>query len=132
MLSALAQRVYTGTSGKTRNKEETHLRNSRKKYKKRYGSKDRRGQIRDRTFIDKRPPIVDRRDRIGDWEIDTVIGKNNKGALVTILERKSHFTLMKILSSKRSELVTRSVMDLMKPLERKVCTITADKGKEFA
>ncbi len=48
------------------------------------------------------------------------------------MERKSRFTLMKILSLKRSDLVTASVVDLMKPLEERVCTITADNGKEFA
>lgn len=110
----------------------THLRNSRKKRKKRYGSKDRRGQIRNRVSIDKRPQVVDKRDRIGDWEIDTVIGKNHRGALVTIVERKSRLSLIKILPSKHSDLVTESVITLMKPLKQRTYTITADNGKEFA
>ena len=48
----------------------THLRH--KKYRKRYGSIDRRSQIRNRISIDERPAIVDQRSRIGDFEIDTV------------------------------------------------------------
>jgi IS30 family transposase len=51
-----------------------HLRQSNKKRKKRYGSKDKRGQIRNRVSIDERPAIVSEKTRLGDWEIDTVIG----------------------------------------------------------
>jgi IS30 family transposase len=61
-----------------------HLRHSNKKRKKQYGSKDKRGQIRNRISIDERPEIVAQKTRIGDWEIDTVIGKNHQGALVTL------------------------------------------------
>ncbi len=55
-----------------------HLRQSNKKRKKRYGSKDKRGQIRNRISIDKRSEVVAQKTRIGDWEIDTVIGKNHQ------------------------------------------------------
>lgn len=74
-----------------------HLRYSKKKRKNRYGSKDRRGQIRNMITIDNRPEVVDKHSRIGDWDIDTVIGKNHRGVLVTIVERKSCYALMKIL-----------------------------------
>ncbi|HDL85726.1 MAG TPA: IS30 family transposase [Candidatus Acetothermia bacterium] len=65
-----------------------HLRAQKKRWK-RYGSYDRRGRIPNKVSIDKRPAIVEKRSRIGDWEGDTVIGKNHKGALVTLGERKS-------------------------------------------
>jgi len=65
------------------------LRNSKKKRKKRYGAKEKRGQIRDRVSIDKRPAIVDQKKRIGDWEIDTIVGKDRKDFLITIVERKT-------------------------------------------
>jgi IS30 family transposase len=71
-----------------------HLRHSGKKRKKRYGSSDRRGQIKDRVSIDQRPKSIEKRDRIGDWEIDLVIGKNHKGAIVTIVDRLSLMTLI--------------------------------------
>ena len=55
-----------------------HLRCQRKR-KKRYGSISRQGQIPERVSIEERPEIVDKKTRIGDWEVDT-IGKNHKQA----------------------------------------------------
>jgi transposase, IS30 family len=109
-----------------------HLRQSGKKRKKQYGSKDKRGQIRNRISIDDRPAIVTEKTRIGDWEIDTVIGKNHQGALVTIVDRVSKFTLIKIVASKHAEVVTEATISLLKPYMDKIFTITADNGKEFA
>ena len=63
-----------------------HLRGSRKKKKKRYGKKDSRGQIKDRISIDLRPEVVDNKERIGDWEIDTIIGANHKGRWFLLLK----------------------------------------------
>jgi len=109
-----------------------HLRQSNKKRKKRYGSKDKRGQIRNRISIDERPEIVAEKTRIGDWEIDTVIGKNHQGALVTIVDRFSKFTLIKKVDSKQAEVVTEATILLLQPYLDKTLTITADNGKEFA
>lgn len=72
-----------------------HLRHKNKKHHKRSHEYQRRGTIKNRVCISKRPVVVDRKSRIGDWEIDTVIGKDHKGALVTIVDRKSKFTLIK-------------------------------------
>ena len=55
--------------------------------------------------------------RIGDWEIDTVIGKNHKGALVTIVERKSMFTLIKRIDRKKANMVADATIDLLAPFE---------------
>lgn len=109
-----------------------HLRHGHKKRKKRYGSYDRRGQIKGRISIEERPPIVDTRKRIGDWEIDTIIGKKHKGALISIVERKSKFTLIRKLPKKQADLVAQAAVDLLKPYKEKVFTITADNGQEFA
>ena len=109
-----------------------HLRHSHKKRKKQYGSKDKRGQIRNRVSIDERPEIVEQKTRIGDWEIDTVIGQNHQGALVTIVDRVSKFTLIKKVDSKHAEVVTEATITLLKPYLDKTLTITADNGKEFA
>lgn len=108
-----------------------HLRHSRKK-RKQYASKDKRGQIRNRISIDDRPSIVAEKKRIGDWEIDTVIGKNHQGALVTIVDRVSKFTLIKKVVSKHAEVVTEATIALLQPYLDKALTITADNGKEFA
>ena len=109
-----------------------HLRLSHKKRRKRYSSHDRRGQIHGRISIDERPAVVDTRERIGDWEIDTIIGKKHKGALLTLVERKSKFTLIRKLEKKQTNPVAEAAIDLLKPYEDTVCTITADNGQEFA
>jgi IS30 family transposase len=109
-----------------------HLRRATKKRKKRYGSKDSRGQLCGRISIDARPSIVDTKKRIGDWEIDTIIGKNHKGALLTIVERKSKLTLIQKLPNKQAKSVTDATIRLLKPYKKTVFTITSDNGKEFA
>ena len=110
----------------------THLRQCHKQRKKKYGSKDKRGQIRNRVSIDERPAIVAEKTRIGDWEIDTVIGQSHQGALVTIVDRVSKFTLIKKVDSKHAEVVTAATITLLQPYLDKTLTITADNGKEFA
>ena len=110
----------------------THLRQCHKQRKKKYGSKDKRGQIRNRVSIDERPAIVAEKTRIGDWEIDTVIGQNHQGALVTIVDRVSKFTLIKKVDSKHAEVVTAATISLLQPYLDKTLTINADNGKEFA
>jgi len=110
-----------------------HLRHARKKRKKRYGGSDRRGEIKDRVSIDNRPKRIEKRDRIGDWEIDLVIGKNHKGAIVTIVDRLSLMTLIAKVGSKHAELVTKATTSLLRRYKRHGAhTITADNGKEFS
>ncbi len=109
-----------------------HLRCGRRKYRKRYGSKQRRGRIVGAVSIDKRPKIVDAKSRIGDWEIDTMTGKQRKGALLTIVERRSKFTLIKKLPDRNAKRLSSAVAHLMRPYKDKVLTITVDNGKEFA
>jgi len=108
------------------------LRTQGKRYRKRGSSKDKRGQIKNAVSIDERPAIVDEKSRIGDWEIDTVIGKNHKQALVTIVERKTKFMVMKKVENKTAELVAAATIELLRPYKDRVLTITADNGKEFA
>lgn len=107
------------------------LRHSGKR-RKQYGSKDKRGQIRNRVSIDDRPLIVSEKTRLGDWEIDTVIGKNHQGALVTIVDRVSKFTLIKKVASKHADIVAEATITLLRPYLDRALTITADNGKEFA
>ncbi|WP_256216575.1 IS30 family transposase [Nitrosomonas ureae] len=57
-----------------------------KQRRKRYGKTDRRGIIPNRQSIEQRPAIVDARSRIGDWEADTIIGKNHRQAIVSLVE----------------------------------------------
>ncbi len=108
-----------------------HLR-CKKKRKKRYGAYSRRGQIPHQVSIDERPSIVDTRSRFGDWELDTVIGKNHKQALVTIVERKARLSVSKKVTRKTSECVTNAIIELLTPFKSWVHTLTADNGREFA
>ena len=108
-----------------------HLR-CQKQRRKRYGSYSRRGQIVDRISIDDRPAIVEKRSRLGDWELDTVIGKNHQQAIVSLTERKSRFTLIHKVEQKSAQLVTQAIIKLLAPFSDKVITLTSDNGKEFA
>jgi IS30 family transposase len=82
--------------------------------------------------IDERPAIVDEKTRVGDWEIDLVIGKGHSCALVTIVERATSITVTKRVNSKSADIVTAATISLLKPYKAAVLTITADNGKEFA
>ena len=109
-----------------------HLRHSSRKQRKRYGTKQLRGRIAGQVSIDLRPAIVDAKTRIGDWEIDTVTGKNSKGYLLTVVERKSKFVLVKRVSDRQSDQVAKAVVRLLRSYKENVLTITADNGKEFS
>jgi len=108
-----------------------HLRHQKKAYRKRYGSAHNRTGIPNRVGIEKRPESVNNREQVGDWEADTIIGKNHKGAIVTLDERKSKLRLAAPLKSKKAEAVQHAMIKVMKPLKKFVKTITYDNGKEF-
>ena len=110
----------------------TYLRHKNKKYHCRSNDYRSRGTIIDRVMIDKRPQIVEKKSRIGDWEIDTVVGKDHKGFLVTVVDRKSKFTLIKNVVSKHAQVVTEALIEMITPLKGITHTITSDNGKEFA
>jgi transposase, IS30 family len=109
-----------------------HLRTQGKRYRKRGSSKDRRGIIKNRIDIDQRPPIVEQRERLGDLEIDTIIGKNHQGAIVTINDRASGMLKMKKLESKDAEQLAIETIALLQEWRPFLHTITSDNGKEFA
>lgn len=108
-----------------------HLR-SQKKRRKRLHGQDRRGQLSGRRSIEERPAIVDDRSRIGDWEVDTIIGKQHQQAIVTLTERKSRFALLGKVSKRSAEQVRESLVQLLRPFLDKLKTMTGDNGKEFA
>jgi len=108
------------------------LRHQNKKYTKRSSQYKSRGQIKDRVNISERPKVVEDKTRFGDFEVDTIIGKDHKGAIVTLVDRKSKYTLMKIVESKHADIVTKAIIDLLYPIKHLLHTITADNGKEFS
>ena len=108
-----------------------HLR-CQKARKKRYGAPDRRGQIKGRVSIDERPSVVNERSRVGDWEADTVIGKQGGTVLVTLVERKTRLTVIGKAPNKTALEVTAAILKGLMPLASQVQTVTYDNGKEFA
>lgn len=109
----------------------TYLR-CKKKYKKRNGVRDQRGQIKNRVSIDERPSIVEKRSRIGDWESDTIIGRQHKQALVSLTERKSGLALLYKVERRTKDKTEKAMKQLLYSIKAKVHTITSDNGKEFA
>lgn len=107
-----------------------HLRHGTKR-RRRYGSYRPPGPIPNRVGIEERPAIVERRERVGDWEADTVIGKG-RPALVTLVERRSRLLRVAKVARRASEEVEAAVVALLAPLREQVHTITADNGSEFA
>ena len=101
--------------------------------RKKYGSSlSGRGQIPNRRGIEQRPTHIERREEVGHWEGDTIIGANHKHAIVTIVERKTGLLLMKKVERKTAQLVSEACIELLKPYQTMVKTITFDNGKEFA
>jgi IS30 family transposase len=70
--------------------------------------------------------------RIGNCEIDTIIGKRHKGALLTLVERKTEFTRIRKFEKKHADLVAEAAIDFLYPYQEKLFTITSDNGQEFA
>jgi len=110
----------------------THLRNQGKRYRKRGSKKDTRGIITGRVDISQRPPEVEKKQRFGDFEIDTVIGKNHQGALVTINDRATGLVRIRKVATKEADIVAQATIEALKEFENSIHTITADNGKEFA
>lgn len=108
-----------------------HLRTARRHRKKRLNRKHQRGQIPNRVMINQRPEIVNTKQRFGDWEVDTIIGKNHKTAILTATERKSQFELMVKTNGTKAASITKQMINLLVPFKAFVKTITSDNGKEF-
>ena len=88
--------------------------------------------IPDRTSIHDRPAEADGR-RFGDWEMDLVIGKGQKSAMLTLCERSKNYLLMaKLPHGKNPEKVADTAIRLLFPYRKHVLTITTDNGSEFA
>jgi len=109
-----------------------HLRRQGRKYRKRGCSKDSRGIIPNKVNISQRPSIVDKKQRFGDLEIDTIIGKNHKQAIVTINDRAAGVLWMKRIEHRTAQQVYEATLELLEPYAPLIKTITSDNGKEFA
>ena len=110
----------------------THLRRGNKVYRKRYGSKDKRGKIKNRVDIDHRPDVANERGAVGHWEGDTVKDTPNNRSIVTLVDRKSRLTITASVDSLHADVVARAIIAVLTPLAAWVQTLTMDNGREFA
>ena len=96
------------------------------------GRKTKVRHIPDRTSIHDRPAEADGK-RFGDWEMDLIIGKGQKSAMLTLCERSKNYLLMaKLPHGKNPEKVADTAIRLLFPYRKHVLTITTDNGSEFA
>ena len=107
-----------------------HLRGARKRRRKRYAAYDSRGRLAGKKMIGERPAVVERRSRLGDWEIDTVHG-TTKAGVVTIVERRSGLVRIGKLERITKEQTEKRTIRLLLSEKDRVKTITADNGGEF-
>jgi len=123
---------YLHKDGKSGGTLYNYLRRQGKKRRKRYGTSNNRTGIPNRVDIDERPESANTREEVGHWEADTMIGKNHKGVIVTLDERKSKLRLAFPLQSKNAEDTAQAIITLLTSIKPYVKTITFDNGKEFA
>ena len=110
-----------------------YLRQSNRKRRKRYGSSEKRGRIVNRVGIEERPAVVDRRERIGDWESDTLEGAKGCGYIASHVERLTRLTLLAKLPDKKAESFNGATRRLFgRHAQVPLLTMTVDNGKEFA
>jgi IS30 family transposase len=88
--------------------------------------------IKNKKSIDIRPDIVLTNEEFGHYEIDLIIGAEGKGAILTIVERKTKFLLMEKLKGKNAKELAKTMINVMLPYKNCIKTITSDNGTEFA
>jgi len=110
----------------------THLRQSPKKRRKRYGAPDSRGRLAGKRHISERPAEVESRIKPGHWEIDTIVGSDRgRHSIVTLVERTTGYVVMGKLEFHRAGECAAKVIELVRRHPGRVKTITSDNGSEF-
>jgi len=102
------------------------------RHRKRGRRKDCRGQISNRVFIQDRPAIVEQRERLGDFEVDLMMGKDHQGALVVMTDRATLKTELVKVKSKRTKVVSRAIKIALAPYKEVLQTLTFDNDQAFA
>lgn len=103
----------------------------RHRYRKRIHKYCKRGGWDTRRPISERPAIVETRSRLGDWEADTIIGRQQKGSILSLVERRSRFCLLEKLANRSPDTLADAACERLMPIKDKVLTITSDNGIEF-
>jgi IS30 family transposase len=110
----------------------THLRRKGRRYRKRGSSKDSRGQIVGRVGIEKRPKEADNRSEFGHLEVDTIIGKNHKSAIITLNDMASGMLWMGKVETRDAESVKIKLSQMLEEIRPFIKSVTGDNGKEFS
>lgn len=108
-----------------------HLR-CQKQRRKRYASYSRHGQLLDRISIDEWPATVDLHYRIGNWELDNIIGEGHKQAIVSLTDRKSRYTLTQKVKRKKTSCASKAIFSLLSTIYDQVHTLNSVNRKELA
>ena len=91
----------------------------------------RRDIYTDRRKITERPHYVEQRSQLGDWEGDTVYGADRHHSIVTLVERKTGYAIIKKISARTIAEVNRVVLDAIHAHPLRFHSITFDNGFEF-
>ena len=102
-----------------------------KRRRKRGNYKDTRGLIPNRVSIEKRPAIVGKRKHYGDIEVDLIMGKNHKSALLVTVDRSTLTITMNKLSGKNASEIAKIIIKRMKKLPQ-LKTMTFDNDLAFS
>ena len=108
-----------------------HLRQAAKRRRKRYGANDSRGVMGGKRHISERPRSADNRSRVGHWELDTVIGNHDQHCIVTLVERKTKYTIIGKLTRRDTANTNKRLIQLIRREPGRFKTITSDNGTEF-
>lgn len=100
--------------------------------RKRRNQNENRGLIKDRTSIDKRPAIINQRKRIGDKEVDLVLGKNRQPGLLIVTDRKLRMNWLEKITSKDAKYIERKLKKIINRCLHPVKSITFDNDLAFA
>ena len=112
-----------------------YLRQKKGKYRRRHGTKEREKKREDakKQRIDTRPEVIEKRQRIGDWEGDTIVGGEKTTGILTHVERKSGFLMANLFLRKNAVLIKeKTIESFLKISDDKKFSITYDNGTEFS
>ena len=93
--------------------------------------KEYKGKIPDRVSIEKRPEVINERSRLGDFEIDLIVGPKNRGAILSMIDRLSRYCILHKLNGKTAAEIEASVIKALSDYHRAKYSITSDNGTEF-
>ena len=108
-----------------------HLRIRPRRRHKRAAKHHRREYYPDRRMISERPVTVENRSRIGHWEGDTVIGADRHHCIVTLVERRSGYGIIKKIPARTVAETNRACLEAIQDHWWKFNSITFDNGIEF-